>query len=318
MGTSRLNYKSFRVSISYNVALFLFQWLPITATCLFTGFWEDMGNFYAQTEPFKALSSSTGVSADESLLLNYTCLPRPVAIFVALGKGHARVALLMLMAILARLLPIVASSAISVTKTSKRATVWFSLPLSIVIIVWLVLYLVLIIWLSATEEPERQLPRFYRSIADLLSWTCSSSLIRNDNFAGEGNPFDVTLRGRERGQGGQTSDATQRVSGQGQQWYMKARLRMVRRRYRFGVVPVYGKNNLYTVGIEAVGSDDAYVNLPERKPSLLARLLCLGKRRGESQQHSPSQEAYRMLVSNQLVMIKEKDRRKLGAEDLSS
>ena len=167
-----------------------------------------------------------------------------------LGKGHARLAFLMLMAILGRLLPIVVASAISVFE-KDGVSVRFSLPQSIIVIVWLVLYLVLVIWLLATEEPERQLPRYYRSIADLLSWTCSSSLMRDENFAGEGNPFDVTLEGRERGQDSQTSEVTRRVSGQGQQWYMKARLRMVRKRYRFGVFPVHGERDQYTVGIEA-------------------------------------------------------------------
>ncbi|KAK7921324.1 hypothetical protein PG985_009346 [Apiospora marii] len=313
MSEARSEDRYLQVDISYNVSRFLFQWLPITATGLFTWFWEDLSMFYAQTEPFKALSSSTGVAADDSLLLNYTCLPRPVAIFVALGKGHARVAVLMVIAILGRLLPIVVGSAISVFKVDDWALLRFSRPLSIIIIVWLVLYLVLVIWISAEDEPERQLPRFYRSIADLLSWTCSSSLIRDDNFAGEGNPFDITLKGRERGQDNQTSEVTQRVSGQGQQWYMKARLRMARKRYRFGVVPVYGESNMYTMGIEAVSPDNTYINLGEPKPSLVARFFCWGKRRGKSQQQTSSQMTYRMLVSTQLVMIGEKDKRKVAA-----
>ncbi|KAK8130408.1 hypothetical protein PG999_002788 [Apiospora kogelbergensis] len=274
-----------QVNMPYNVAQFVLQWLPITVICLFTWLWEDLSMFHAKTEPFKALSSTAGVSADDSLLLNYTCLPRPVAIFVAMGKGHVKVAFLMGMAMLGRLLPIVATASYSLASNDEETFIRFSLPLSIIIIVWLVVYFLLILWMLATEERERQLPRCYYTIADLLSWTCSSSLLRDDKFMGEnkGNPFDVILKGNlEQVQDENDRAVASRVSGYGQQWYMKARLRMAQKRYWFGVVPVYGENNLYTIGIEAGDFPDVSVPLPEPRHSWLGRLLHPGKKRGRA------------------------------------
>ncbi|KAK6844918.1 hypothetical protein PG995_015028 [Apiospora arundinis] len=312
MSGARRGKRDLHVDMSYYVSQFLCQWLPITATCFFAWLWEDLSMFHAKTQPFKAMSCGTGVSADDSLLLNYTCLPRPVAIFVALAKGHAKIAFLMAMAILARLLPIVTAASFTIIggEDDKETLIRFSLPLSIIVIVWLAIYLVLIVWILATEERERQLPRYYYTIADLLSWTCSSSLLRDDKFAGvsKGNPFDVVLKGREQVQDEKEEAVVNRASGQGQQWHMKARLRMAQKRYRFGVVPVQGENNLYTIGIEAGDSHDARIPLSEPKPAWFVRICRSrkGKGNGQNGQQSTRSERNRLVVSDDLEMIKPK------------
>ncbi|KAH6874582.1 hypothetical protein B0T10DRAFT_586201 [Thelonectria olida] len=165
---------------SSDVAVVLFAFILTFMFCLYTDFWQTLAGFTALTEPFIHLSNETGTyprNAERTLLLNYTSLSPLVTVHTAFGMGHWKVVRTTIMARLQRLLPIVVAGSFTIYETG---TLVISPPLFAIICLWLLVYLVWIPLESLSCEDSRYLPRNFCSVADLLSWTYSSSLLRGD------------------------------------------------------------------------------------------------------------------------------------------
>ncbi|OAL49460.1 hypothetical protein IQ07DRAFT_632281 [Pyrenochaeta sp. DS3sAY3a] len=182
------------IPISYPVATFILQFLPSFFVSMFTIFWQDIGHFTRTNQPFKGMAEPN--LASETLLLNYSTLPALVVPFVALWKGHTRVAWTSSMAMIQRLLPILTSTTITVVPCENGSSTIFVIRLPLVVtMIWLALYLLLIPLAIMGKSPlsyrsvDRHLPRTYNSISDLIAWSYASKLLRS----GDGDLFDVSL-----------------------------------------------------------------------------------------------------------------------------
>ncbi|ORX97853.1 hypothetical protein BCR34DRAFT_159121 [Clohesyomyces aquaticus] len=196
------------VSLSYNWATLVFQFLPTFIVSLHTWFWEDVDLFARTTQPFRGMYEPN--PAIENLLLDYGCLPPLVTTYVALNKKHWRIAWTSVVALLQRLLPILAAGSTTVVPGGSITVVYASMPLSICVIIWLSIYCFLIPleifgWQPPGRYVKRHLPRGFSSISDLISWTYASNLVRGD----AGSPFDVPAKGPK-----------------SEKWYMEAQLRL--------------------------------------------------------------------------------------------
>lgn len=228
-----------RVSIEYGWATVVFQFLPTFSVTLFTWYWQDLDHFARSTQPFRGLASPN--PASENLLLEYTTLPGLVAAYIALTKGHKRVACTSLMAILQRLLPIMTAGSTTIVPHENDCIVYASKPIFICVIVWLGLYAFLIPlesfgWPISRHSIERRLPRSYSSISDLLSWTYASKLLRQE----DGSPFDVPIKGPK-----------------AKQWYMTSKLMLMPQQdeqslaqYSFGLYRSVTHQNVVCMGLD--------------------------------------------------------------------
>ena len=165
---------------------------------------------------------------------------------MALKNKHSKVARVGMVAMLQRLLPIFVGSSITVTGDiydPSWSYVDFSTPLSIVIIIWLAIYAAVIPYEVFEAGIFRHLPRGMITIGDIISWTSSSTTLRDD-FSDpsangtelEGNPLDTEIEGDK-----------------SEQWYMEARLRLARKRYHFSLNKrTDDRGTLFTLGIDQV------------------------------------------------------------------
>lgn len=197
------------ISMSYNWATVVFQFIPAFIVNFYTWFWQDVDLFARSTQPFRGMSSPK--SASENLLLDYNTLPPLVVTYVALKNRHTRIAWTSVVALVQRLLPILIGASTTVVPGDESGSIIYaSMPLFICVIVWLALYCFLIPleifgWKLPRHYVKRHLPRFYSSISDLVSWSYASKVLRSD----DGDPFEVPV-----------------MAPKNEQWYMEARLRL--------------------------------------------------------------------------------------------
>jgi len=279
---------TFHLSIPPAASVFLFQFFLTSIVALYSLFWEDMHIFAAITEPYAAMGNPKGATADEALLLNYTCSPRPITMFDAAARGHWLVFSTALFAILQRLLPIVVGASITTWGSDSDAsisTIQFSTPLSCVTIVYLFVYILAIPWIAFISGYKRHMPRDSITISDLLSWACSSHVLRQDAVDLDpdrpetgllaGNPLDT---GSE-----QPRD---------EKWYMEARLRLAQQRFSFGPETVPGKDQLYSIGIKTFDAATPRLHRPSR--GLRRRVAAM---RGGDEETGPGDEATRFKIA---------------------
>jgi hypothetical protein len=225
----------------------IFGYLLTDIFALFGVLWEDMYFFAAITEPFAALNRPEGADADQALLLNYTSSPRLVAMFDAAARGHWKVFRTAIYATLQRLLPIVVGGSITLwtdpQSRGNHAVIQFSTPLSVVVIIYLVAYLAIIPYEVFEAGYSRHLPGDCLTIADILSWTCCSSMLRKDTVDLNDDQLEAKLPASN-------PLDTRSDEPHNQKWYMGSRPRLAQQRFKMGLIRVSSRGDVYTVGID--------------------------------------------------------------------
>ncbi|KAB5549572.1 hypothetical protein GE09DRAFT_1223394 [Coniochaeta sp. 2T2.1] len=236
--------KVFTIGVSPNITAFILGYVVTYVFSLFSFFWEEMYLFAAITEPFVGMDKPEGADADQALLLNYTGSPRFIAMFDAASRGHWKVFRTGVYATLQRSLPIIVGASIKIFPISPdRSEVQFSTPLSIVVIVFMVVYLVIIPYEVFEAGYSRHLPRDCLVIADLLSWTCCSSILRNNTITLNDDQLEEKLP--------PTNPLDTRSDPpHNEKWHMEARLRLAQQRFSMGLIRVSSRNGMYMVGID--------------------------------------------------------------------
>ncbi|ERF68830.1 hypothetical protein EPUS_06274 [Endocarpon pusillum Z07020] len=233
------------VSLPYGVTLFLFQFLPAFVVGLYTWFWEDADVFCRATQPFIGMRDNPK-PATENILLDYTCLPPGIATYTAFTNKHWKVARVSAISLLQRLLPIIIPGMVTVVDGKDHRTVYVSIPLLIVSLIYLGSYIILIPFEVCQNGLKRHLPRNYSAIADLISWCYASSLLRSD-------AFELSWRKR--------NDAPGYVY---ERWQMEAALRLKHHSYQFGVYKSQLNPGTHCIGFDEANQVDA-VDLPDKR-----------------------------------------------------
>ena len=232
------------INLSYNVTSFIFQFLVTFVIGLYTWFWEDVDMFCRSTQPYIGLTEPK--PAHENLLLDYNCQPPGIITYMAIKNRHWKIVRTSLMALLQRLLPILVGGSITVVEEMDGScTVYASLPLFVCAIAWLVAYSILIPFEVTEDNYNRYLPREYLSIMDIISWCYDSGLLHNhasvhtrpdllrDNF------FDIS-----------NSEPDGKKFHLEERWYMEARLRLAKQKYRFGLYGSTKSPSIFRIGID--------------------------------------------------------------------
>jgi signal transduction histidine kinase len=230
-----------RVSLPYEIASFLFQFAPAFVVGLYTWFWTDVDTFCRATQPFIGMREPK--PAAENILLDYNCLPAGLVTYTAIVNMHWKVARVSAISLVQRLLPIIVASMVTVVDDGDHRTVYASLPLLVISMIFLGSYVCIIPFEVTEDGLKRHLPRNYSAIADLISWCYASSLLQCDALAASGPDFE--------------------------RWQMEAAIRLKRHSYQFGVYRSKLHPGTHCVGFDE--QDEAEpVDLPDKK-SLLRR-----------------------------------------------
>ncbi|KAF5007954.1 hypothetical protein FDECE_5723 [Fusarium decemcellulare] len=250
-------------SLDYNHAVSVFVTTLTILIGLYTDFWEALAGFTAVTEPFVHMSSETGTdapNADKTLLLNYTSLSFFVKLHTAFGMDHWKVFRTAIMARLQRFLPILVAGSFTIFDNGNLE---ISFPFFVVISAWLSVYLLWIPFETLGCDDSRYLPRYFGSLADLLSWTYSSSLLRGNlsgntqassngqdpleiRFPKNGHQATAGLQNGGFANGGTNSQRTSQWTPSEKQ-HVESRLRLSDTRFHFGLCSL--GPSLYTVGV---------------------------------------------------------------------
>lgn len=195
------------IAISYGWASALFQFVPTVLIGLYNWFWHDLDLIARSTQPFRGMVQSE--TATKTLLLDYNTLPPFVVTYSAFSNKHYRVAFTSIVAIVQRILPVLAAGSTTVIPEDQGVTIFASKPIFIIIAAWLGLYRIFIPlevfgWNTFSSYGNRHLPRCYDAISDLISWTYASKILRSN----DGNAFDINMLNKE----------------MAERWYMNARL----------------------------------------------------------------------------------------------
>ncbi|KAH7419502.1 hypothetical protein BKA64DRAFT_650976 [Cadophora sp. MPI-SDFR-AT-0126] len=241
-GLSTNMVEGYHIPFSANWAAFLFQFVLTFIVTLFTWFWEDLDLFTRSTQPFMYKDSPQ--PASENLLLDYNCALPYIVTYTALTNKHWKVARISALAPLQRLLPILVGGSISVVDNGDyTCTCSASLPLFIVIIIWLSAYIFLIPYEILEGGYKRHLPRNYCSIGDILSWTYASKLLNR------GDLFDIDLLDDERRE----------------RWHFQAKLQLACKKYLFGLYRSTTRKDAFCMGIDEDSLDTKSVSPPDVK-----------------------------------------------------
>ena len=248
-----------KVGLPIRAAVWIFQFAIVFLISVFAGFWNTLETFAQATQPFVGLSPEDGGTATDTLLLDYIGLPPMISTYVAFQNSHWKVMVSTIMALVNRLLPIIATGCVSIREEEVSTGVWttiiyFNKPWVICSIVFLGVYVVLMPGMVLSGEHHRHLPRQCLCIADTISWLYSSSIARSDVFE--------TLRENKGGRdiGGYLEDRDKVI----------ARLTLEEERYIFGRIKNDddGGNDAatsdvtYHLGIDVKRDDGQYVEPP--------------------------------------------------------
>lgn len=263
--------------LSYGLASFVFQFIPTFVVGLYSWFWKDISLFSRSTQPYINLISPR--PASDNLLLDYNCQLPYILTYSAMKNKHWKVARVSAVALLQRFLPIILAASIQVVENDGTCTVFASLPQCIIIMSWLLIYVMIIPYEVLEAGHKRHLPRNYSSIADILSWTYASRLLREDvpdgyeNGELAGNPFNALKSSRP--------ETGRWYEGfQSERWYMEARLRLSCKEYQFGLYKSTTHPDIYCIGIDEAGTNSEAV--PEQPSPPADRQAGLRRRKKTS------------------------------------
>ncbi|KAJ2895177.1 hypothetical protein MKZ38_006842 [Zalerion maritima] len=252
------NKQFVEVDFGYNGVIAVFELVPTFLASALTWFWEDVALFYSATEPFSHMAETAatfgspgeniimqpnkenGGKLEDTLLLNYANRFRLATIHAAFLNRHWDTALVNSLAAIQRLLPIMVGSSVAVYPGNPVFIV-ISKATAMILVVWLMVYTIAIGYLLQSKKGgSRRLPRNFLSVGDIISWTCSSSLLRDSPGSGGGrtangnhpymwrcrehNPLDIP------------------VGNHFTRCHMESQLLLSERRCAFGLFPAYGRS----------------------------------------------------------------------------
>lgn len=181
-------------SAGFSPADFLYSFLPSFLGLLLYLLWQPIDQYHRALAPFAALSTPHGVSAEESILLDYNAQPPFQMTLIAAIAGHYRLAWISFVSVLSLAIPIlgggVFTALFNVPTQSVRMTA--SRPGYTALTVFLVIYAFsfLMIW----PREKRRLPHDISTLGQLVSYFYRSPLLGDPTFKEPRGKIDLVTR----------------------------------------------------------------------------------------------------------------------------
>jgi Protein of unknown function (DUF3433) len=211
----------------WSPANFLYSFIPSLLGMLLYLFFQPIDIAFRKLQPWASLGHSSGVTAENSLLLDYTAALPVSCTLIAFGARHYRVALLSLLSFIFILIPILAGGIFfPLTTPSMEIRMIPNLPAYYTILALLILYLVGLA-LIVPNRYQMHVPHDVSCLAEIVSFVYNSGILEDASFRAPRSKADLDTR------------------------LMAAKARGEVNRYAFGVLR--GRDGRECLGIERLG-----------------------------------------------------------------
>ena len=178
----------------FSPANFLYGFIPSLIGMLLFLLWQPIDVYFRALQPFASLAHRDGVSAEQSLLLDYTaCLPIEVTI-KALINRHYKVAYISFISLLSLTLPTLAGGVFTAQFVVKSQDVRMiaSMPGYYALVLFVAIYAVSFIVIWPTRK--RRLPHDISTLGQLVSFVYQSPLLTETAFAEPRSKIDLVTK----------------------------------------------------------------------------------------------------------------------------
>jgi hypothetical protein len=178
----------------YSAANFLYSFVPSAIGMLLYLFFQPLDIAFRKLQPWTSLGHTSGVTAEQSLLLDYTAALPISCTFTALGARHYRVAILSLLSLLFILIPILAGGVFfPLTTPSLEVRMIPNLPAFYIILTLLIFYL-FGIFLIVPKRYQMHLPHDVSCLAEIFSFVYNSGILEDASFRAPKSKADLDTR----------------------------------------------------------------------------------------------------------------------------
>lgn len=181
-------------SQGFSPANFLYSFVPSLLGMILFLLWQPIDLYFRALQPFANLSSTSGTTAEQSLLLDYNAsLPIEISIKAAIA-GHYKVAWISFISLVSAVIPILAGGIFTaqffVKKQDIRMTA--SLPAYAVLVVFVVIYA--LSFLAIWPGRKRRLPHDISTLGQLVSFFYQSPLLGDAAFQQPRSKIDLVTQ----------------------------------------------------------------------------------------------------------------------------
>ncbi|ESZ91732.1 hypothetical protein SBOR_7883 [Sclerotinia borealis F-4128] len=178
----------------YSAANFLYSFIPSLLGMILYLLFQPLDMAFRKLQPWAELANPDGVSAEKSLLLDYTAALPFQCTLNALGNGHYRVAWLSLSSFLFIILPILAGGIFfPLTINSGEVRMLPNLPSFYICLAFLIIYFLTLLLLFPKRR-AMHLPHPVDCLAELISFLYSSHVLDDAAFSAPRSKIDLVTR----------------------------------------------------------------------------------------------------------------------------
>ncbi|MCJ1470265.1 hypothetical protein MMC07_008910 [Pseudocyphellaria aurata] len=181
-------------SQGFSPANFLYSFVPSLIGMILFLLWQPVDLYFRALQPFANLSSTSGTTAERSLLLDHNAsLPIEISIKAVLA-GHYKVAWISFISLLSATLPVLAGGVFTAQffPSSQDVRMAASMPAYEALVVFTVIYALsfLVIW----PGRKRHLPHDIRTLGQLVSFFYQSPLLGDAAFKQPRSKIDLVTK----------------------------------------------------------------------------------------------------------------------------
>lgn len=178
----------------YSAANFLYSFIPSLIGMILYLLFQPIDMAFRKLQPWAELSNPSGVSAEKSLLLDYTAALPFQCTFSALAKGHYRIALFSLLSLLFIILPILSGGLFfPLTTSTGEVRMLPNLPSFYICLTLLILYFLALLLVIPKRKPM-YLPHATDCLAEIISFVHSSNVLEDAAFSAPRSKTDLVTR----------------------------------------------------------------------------------------------------------------------------
>jgi hypothetical protein len=179
---------------SFSSSNFLYSFLPSLLGMILFLAYQPFALAFATLQPFANLSSPTGTSAEQSLLLSYPSLPPIFITVAAMLNKHYKLAYLSFIALISCAIPILAGGTFTAQffPSAQKILISANMPSFYALTIFLALYALSFPFIFPTRK--RYLPHPIRTIADYISFVYASPLLKDIAFREPRSKADLVTR----------------------------------------------------------------------------------------------------------------------------
>ena len=178
----------------YSAANFLYSFIPSVIGMLLYLFFQPLDMALRKLQPWTELGNAEGVTAERSLLLDYTAALPLSCTITAFASRHFRVAITSLLSFLFILIPILAGGVFfPLTNPQMEVRMIPNLPAFYTILVLLVLYLFGLLLILPNRYPMH-LPHDISCLAEIFSFVYNSGILDDASFRAPKSKADLVTR----------------------------------------------------------------------------------------------------------------------------